>query len=132
MRSLRLFSVLLTTKLLVVPSAVAGQSPADRATLNAVLTPSSQLSACEPLESSLRRLCEGLVSVQLAESGTEKVNAQRARDLLERVVTEHPDWSVAWYGLGVARLQVSRAGLLAAADHFNPSASAMKPAPDTP
>jgi GWxTD domain-containing protein len=46
--------------------------------------------------------------------------ATKARDLLERVVGERPQWPVAWYGLGVARLQVARTGGLARSGALHP------------
>ncbi len=58
---------------------------------------------------------------RLAELTTDKAAATRARDLLERVVTEQPTWPSAWYGLGVARIQAARAGVSAREGPLQPN-----------
>jgi hypothetical protein len=68
---------------------------------------------CTSAGGSLGRLCEGLLLTRRAELAAKPEDAQRAEGLLSRTVAEKPTWSVAWYGLGVARLELARFKLLA-------------------
>ncbi|MBK7595985.1 MAG: hypothetical protein IPJ11_12245 [Gemmatimonadetes bacterium] len=75
--------------------------------------------AC-PGDAALQRLCDALIATRRAELLNDKGEATKARDLLERVVGERPQWPVAWYGLGVARLQVARTGGLSRSGALHP------------
>jgi len=99
---------------------LAAQSAADRATLDSVLVRLGRAGdavptvdqACPDLVGSLARACEGFLAARRAELQRSPGDAARARDLFERVVADEPDWPMAWYGLGVARLQAARAGMV--------------------
>lgn len=107
-----------------VPSVA--QSTADRANLNRILLTlphTLSLSAeaqCADADPHLQRLCQGLIAARRAEVMGDQQAAIRSRDLLERLVAERPTWSMAWYGLGVARVQVARVGLLARSGPLHP------------
>ena len=70
-------------------------------------------SRCVGRTGTLGRLCDGLIADRRIEFSKDKGDAARTRDLFERIVSEEPTWPVGWFGLGVARLQASRAGVLA-------------------
>ncbi len=120
----------LVTSLFVVLSAaapqVAAQTAAQRADLRGVLAGLAidstviEISRCTNPDAHLQRLCEGLVAARRAEVTADQQAAIRARELLERVVAERPTWSMAWYGLGIARVQVARVGLLARSGPLHP------------
>ncbi len=68
---------------------------------------------CPGASGSLERACAGFAAARRAELGQGAAEAIKARDLFERVVQDEPTWPVAWYGLGVARVQAARAGVIA-------------------
>lgn len=99
---------------------LAAQSAADRATLDSVLVRLGRAGdavptvdqGCPNLVGSLARACEGFLAARRAEFQRSPGDAARARDLFERVVADEPEWPMAWYGLGIARLQAARAGMV--------------------
>ena len=112
---------------LLAGSALHAQSPADRPRIDSLFhylgaaTTSAPPSAFAcPGDAALQRLCDALISTRRAELLNDKGEATKARDLLERVVGERPQWPVAWYGLGVARLQVARTGGLSRSGALHP------------
>ncbi|MEI2721120.1 MAG: hypothetical protein V9E87_13480 [Gemmatimonadales bacterium] len=112
---------------LLAGSALHAQSPADRPRIDSLFhylgaaTASAPPSAYTcPGDAALQRLCDALIATRRAELLTDKGEATKARDLLERVVGERPQWPVAWYGLGVARLQVARTGGLSRSGALHP------------
>ena len=109
-----LFGRAATLSLLFFGELLSAQAPADRPRidslfrhLGAATAAAPPLSYACPGDPSLQRLCDALIATRRAELLTDKGEATKARDLLERVVGERPQWPVAWYGLGVARLQVA-------------------------
>ncbi len=88
-----------------------------RANTAAELPPASR---CAARSGTLGRLCDGLIADRRIEFSKDRSDAARTRDLFERIVAEEPSWPVGWYGLGVARLQASRAGVLAHAGPRHP------------
>jgi hypothetical protein len=113
--------------LLLVADALPAQAPADRPLIDSLFRHLGAATASAPPvpyacpgDAALQRLCDALVATRRAELLTDKGEATRGRDLLERVVGERPEWSVAWYGLGVARLQVARTGGLARSGALHP------------
>lgn len=78
-------------------------------------------SRCAASGASLGRLCEGLLLTRRAELGEKADDANRAEALLRRTVEEKPGWAVAWYGLGVARLELARFKVLAREGPLQPS-----------
>lgn len=112
---------------LLAGSALHAQSPADRPRidslfryLGAATTAAPPAAFACPGDAALQRLCDALIATRRAELLTDKGEATLARDLLERVVGERPQWPVAWYGLGVARLQVARTGGLSRSGALHP------------
>ena len=112
---------LVTSSVLVLVTPLHAQDPADRRFIAGVLATLAQANTtallpapagCGDSVSARVRLCHGLIMTRLAELTTDKVAATRARDLLEGVVAEQPKWPSAWYGLGVARIQAARAGIV--------------------
>lgn len=68
---------------------------------------------CGGRDATLARLCEGLRLTRVAEFSGEGDDAIKAEALLRRAVDDRPKWATAWYGLGVARLELARAKVLA-------------------
>jgi hypothetical protein len=68
---------------------------------------------CPGASGSLQRACRGFVAARRAELAGHAADAIQARDLFERVVVDEPSWAMAWYGLGVARLQAAKLGVIA-------------------
>lgn len=112
---------------ILLPSVLAAQAPAERRFLDSVLVamavPGGEAVAaarCAGREASLGRLCEGLVATRRAEVALDRGAASRARDLLDRVVSDRGEWPVAWYALGIARLQAARVGVLSREGPLHP------------
>ena len=112
---------------LLAGSALHAQSPADRSRIDSLFTYLGSATSVAPPaafgcpgDAALQRLCDALISTRRAELLTDKGEATKARDQLERVVGERPQWPVAWYGLGVARLQVARTGGLSRSGALHP------------
>lgn len=113
-----LFLVALLT--LVLPPRLDAQDGADRRAVDSLLAdlaataegPNAPGDArCAPYTSHLQRLCQGLVMTRQAERTARADDALRAEFLLRQVVEARPQWAVAWYGLGIARLEMARAGV---------------------
>ena len=68
---------------------------------------------CAAASGSLGRLCEGLLLTRRLEFAGQAEEANRAEGLLRRTVEEKPDWPIAWYGLGIVRLELARLKVLA-------------------
>lgn len=122
-----LFGRAATLSLLFAGELLSAQAPADRPRidslfrhLGAATAAAPPLSFACPGDPSLQRLCDALIATRRAELLTDKGEATKGRDVLERVVGERPEWPVAWYGLGVARLQVARTGGLARSGALHP------------
>ncbi len=102
--------------LLVAITPARAQDSADRAFLDSLLPrlvaattatlPSE--SACTWRSADLARLCQGLIVGRRGSLTTNADDARRADDLLIRSVKDHPDWPVAWFGLGINRLSLAR------------------------
>jgi len=125
MRSMTLVPALAVIALIAHP--LSSQSPADRPRIDSLFRHLGETSSNAPPSAFscpgdplLQRLCDALIATRRAELLTDKGEATRARELLERVVAERPQWPVAWYGLGVARLQVARTGGFARSGALHP------------
>lgn len=68
---------------------------------------------CAAKPGALGRLCDGLRLARVVEFSDKADDAIRAEALLRRTVEEKPKWAAAWYGLGVVRLELARAKVLA-------------------
>jgi hypothetical protein len=66
-------------------------------------------------------LCNSLLAVRTAELEKDPARARGARAQLEALATAHPDWPVAWYGLGIARLAAAMLGVLSDAGPLAPA-----------
>ncbi|MES2305622.1 MAG: hypothetical protein V4558_08945 [Gemmatimonadota bacterium] len=100
----------LAIALLFITSAASAQSPAQRAWLDSATTSAQP---CTTGTGSLKRLCSGLVAVQRAAATGNSGDASKAMAIFERAVLDDPTWPLAWYGLGLARVQAARAKLIA-------------------
>jgi hypothetical protein len=60
-----------------------------------------------------RRLCLGFVALKQGELTGGSSHANTAEVAFRQAVQENPRWAAAWYGLGIARLQLARAGAIA-------------------
>jgi hypothetical protein len=101
---------------------VRAQDPTDRPLIDSlfaamarakVVTDVPDVSRCGTVGGSFGRLCEGLLLTRRAELGERTDDANRAEGLLSRTVAERPNWPIAWYGLGIARLELARFKVLA-------------------
>ncbi|MGH7525056.1 MAG: hypothetical protein ACREK8_12155, partial [Gemmatimonadales bacterium] len=77
-------------------------------TLNAL-----PVARCAHRSGSLARLCQGLVLVRRAEITDSADDAHRADRAVQRTLLDLPNSPIAWYALGMARLQLARAHALA-------------------
>ncbi len=100
---------------LVLARDVAAQQAApDPASLLAPLGATLDIARLDPVARCAEftgdplRLCTGLVTERRAELSHARADALRAQDLLERAVVDAPRSAVAWYGLGLDRLQLAR------------------------
>ena len=108
--------VLLSATLLVATRLAQAQAPTDRAFLDSVLTGFTGSSVaslppesrCTGRSADLARLCLGLIVGQRGSLTASADEARRADALLIRSVNDHPNWPVAWFGLGVNRLSLAR------------------------
>ncbi|HEX3928936.1 MAG TPA: hypothetical protein VHW65_13145 [Gemmatimonadales bacterium] len=75
---------------------------------SAVQLPAS--TTCAARNAMLGVLCDGLIGIRRAELGRSRKDAERARSAIIGVLNQHPDWPVAWYALGVARLASDELG----------------------
>lgn len=123
----RYANVIAALAILIAARNVAAQSSIERAELDSLLRILGAATAAAPTtfaacpgDASLQRLCDALVATRRAELLRDKGEATKARDLFERVVGERPQWQMAWYGLGIARLQVARTGGLARSGALHP------------
>lgn len=116
MRPAGRYLILCTTLLLAAHPAHA-QAPADRAffdsLLNKLATASTATglpseSLCNNRGADLARLCQGLIVQRRGELSARADDARHADDLLIRSVTDHGDWPIAWFGLGINRLSLAR------------------------
>ena len=105
------------TMLLLAAVPAYSQAPADRAFFDSLLgqlTAASKTSAlptdsrCASRSTDLARLCQGLIEQRRGELSAKADDARRADALLIRSVNDHPDWPVAWFGLGINRLSLAR------------------------
>ncbi len=111
----------LILSLLVATSAAAQQGVA-RASVDSVLSELAALVPTDPIPADTRcagytgtlgRFCRSMLEVSRVERAPEGGSAFNAEMAMRRVVEEQPDWSTAWYVLAIARLQLTRAGVLA-------------------
>ncbi len=106
--------ILAMLPLLAVPAVRAvAQQTVDPVVLLAPLaavTSTDQLTAqrCASFTGDDARLCTGLVTERRSELSRQRNDALQAQDLLERAVVDQPGSPVAWYGLGLVRLQLAR------------------------
>ncbi len=63
---------------------------------------------CDSLSSDPKRLCDALVAERRSELTQRRGDAIAAQAQLERAVVDDPHSPVAWYGLGLIRLQLAR------------------------
>ncbi len=101
-------------------STASAQAPADRRFIDSVFKAigTAKTSAdlpdntrCGGHAGALQRLCEGLIIAKRAEFSQAVGDADKAEQILSRTAIEQPTWPMAWYGLGIARLQMGRANM---------------------
>jgi hypothetical protein len=114
--------VLPATVLALCASPLAAQQGAERASIDSLL---SQLESsdsiaqvpratqCDVYRGAVRKTCRGLLALKRAEVGGAREDAVTAEFELVQVAREQPTWVVGWYGLGMARLELSRAKVIA-------------------
>ncbi len=113
--------LVLTVMVVGQPRSVSAQAGTDRAFIDSVAVDLSHAAAgslpaesrCIGAEGALNRLCLGMVLARRGEFTASRDAAVAAERLFLRTVEERPRWAMAWYGLGIARLQMARAGLTA-------------------
>lgn len=114
-------SAALTVALILTVRSGAAQAPAERAFADSLFRDLAAATAIEALPpadrctthpGTLGRLCQAFIGLRRSELGKSPDEAIRAEPLLSRSVDEKPEWGIAWYGLGIARLQLARFGVL--------------------
>ncbi|MES2305621.1 MAG: hypothetical protein V4558_08940 [Gemmatimonadota bacterium] len=95
---------------LIITATASAQSPAQRAWLDSATASAPQ---CNSGTGSLKRLCGGLAAVRRAAATGDASEASKSLLTFERAVLDDPTWPLAWYGLGLARVQAARAKLIA-------------------
>ena len=68
---------------------------------------------CTTRGKSLARLCNGLVALRRAEITDSADDAHRADNAIQRLLLDQPKSAIAWYALGISRLQLVRVHALA-------------------
>lgn len=110
--------------LLVFSVPVAAQSPAQHAAIDslfgelALAATAAEVPAtarCAAYGGALGHLCRGAIATKQAEFSDNRDDAIRAEHELRQVVDDEPTWAAGWYGLGMARLALARAGVTAKA-----------------
>lgn len=101
---------------------LAAQSGAERAAIDSLFAELALLGATDPIPADARcaahpatlgRLCRATLAVRRVEQVSDGGAAFDTEMALRRVVDEQPTWATAWYVLAMARLQLTRAGVLA-------------------
>lgn len=112
----------LAVALLSSAAPVGAQSGAPRAAVDSLLdrlaiadttTTIPSLDTCTAHRGSLRKLCRGLIELKRAELTEDRDAAIAAEFELVQVAREQPEWAVGWYGLGMSRLALARARVIA-------------------
>jgi len=112
----------LVVAVVVASAPLAAQSGAERATIDSLFAELALVGATDPIPTdtrcaaypaSLGRLCRAMLAVRRVEQATDGGAAFDTEMALRRVVEEQPTWATAWYVLAMARLQLTRAGVLA-------------------
>lgn len=125
----RVFTAILL--LLSLPESIAAQEGADRAVVDSVLqelrakTPPAE-SRCAPYTSHLQRLCQSFLAAKRAELTAGRDDADRAEYLSRLVVQERPRWALGWYAIGLARLQMARAGMVTREGPLHPTGATLE------
>lgn len=115
---------LLLTPFLVPLTAVtlAGQTPAQRLATDSIFREVSVAlsvasippdSRCTGYASTMLHLCKGVLAAKRAELTGEADAAIAAERELRQVVEGEPSWANGWYAMGIARLALARASVLA-------------------
>jgi hypothetical protein len=102
---------------LALVARLPAQQPADRAAIDSMVAESRRVVdpggstldvRCANRSADVTRLCQGMFVERRGELSGDRDDAIRASDILTRTVEDQPKWAVAWYGLGLARLQLAR------------------------
>ena len=119
-RNSRLVALLVPAVLLASP--LLAQGGAERATIDSLFTELSLIgptdpipadSRCTPHSGTLGRFCRALLAVRRLEREPNADAAFNTEMATRRIVQEKPDWATAWYLMAMARLQLTRSGVLA-------------------
>lgn len=114
---------------LVAPAVVASlvvhpapaQSGAERAVVDSLFAELAAIpdsgavpdqTRCAPYAGTLGRFCQQILAVARLERGPDASLAFDTEMAMRRVITEKPDWATAYFVLGIARLQLTRNGVL--------------------
>jgi hypothetical protein len=103
--------------LLALVTRLSAQQPTERVAIDSIvaesrgaadLTGAAFDAHCAGRAAEISRLCQGMFVERRGELSGNRDDAIRAGDLLTRSVEDQPKWADAWYGLGLARLQLAR------------------------
>lgn len=118
---MRTSALALCVVFLLAPPLPAQQG-AERATIDSLLNELAALGPTDPIPTDSRctgypgtlgRFCRNILEVRRVERTPDEGTAFSVEMAMRRVVDEKPDWATAWYVLAIARLQLTRAGVLA-------------------
>jgi hypothetical protein len=107
---------------LLLAAPIAAQQGAERAAIDSLFGELSAIGPTDPLPpdsrcssytGTLGRFCRNILEVRRVERAPTDGGAYAVEMAMRRVVDEKPDWSTGWYVLAMARLQLTRAGVLA-------------------
>jgi hypothetical protein len=108
---------------LVCPgTTLAAQQGAERASIDSLFSELAALAPTDPIPPDTRcaaytgtlgRFCRNILEVRRVERAPEDGTAFNVEMAMRRVVDEKPDWATGWYVLAIARLQLTRARVLA-------------------
>lgn len=108
--------------LFIATTPLAAQSPPERAFLDSITTARlDSRESCATAPGAVERLCSGLTLLNRVSATGAVTDASRAIGLFERAVADNATWPRAWFGLGLARIQAARSGLIAHEGALQPS-----------
>ena len=85
-----------------------------------------QVAGCAARAGDAARLCDALAGLRLAERTGTLSDALNALAAFERMVRDQPRTALAWYGLGLARLEAAKAGALAREGPLSPTGMSLE------
>lgn len=119
-RSPRLVTLFVLLSAAGVP--LAAQTGVERATVDSLFSELALVGPADPIpddnrctaySGSVGRICRGLLAVRRVERTPDGNAAFSAEMAIRRIVQDEPKWATAWYLIAMARLQLTRSGVLA-------------------